>query len=152
MLARRLRAGAAEASPDGLPGKVVVIGSGRLTQRLLSDGLGLGGFDVESATDGGAGQALVRLHNPDAVILLDMLAQLNGVSLLEAIRSETECPVVMVDARDDSAPSIVGFARGARERPGRPNAVSELMNVIRQALRPKRPRLVSAACALVARH
>lgn len=151
MLPHWFRSAAAEAAPAGLPGKVVVIGRGRLTQRLLSLGLGRGGFDVRSALDGDAGQALVRLHDPDAVILLDMLAPLDGVSLLEAIRSETECTVVMVDARDDSAPSIVGFARGSKDRPDRPNALSELMNHVRQALQPKRPRLFNAARALVAR-
>jgi two-component system alkaline phosphatase synthesis response regulator PhoP len=151
MLARSVRMAAAEAPPDVVRGKVIVIGRGRLTQRLLSSGLGRGGFDVESAVDGNEGQALVRLHAPDAVILLDMLAPLDGVSLLEAIRSETTCPVVMLDARDDSAPSIVGFARCANDTAERPNALGELLSLIGGALRPRRAGFVNAAFALVAR-
>jgi two-component system response regulator ResD len=152
MLAPIVRTAAAAAPQDGVHGKVIVIGRGQLTQRLLSSGLGRGGFDVESAVDGGAGQALVRLHDPDAVILLDMLAPLDGVSLLEAIRNETECPVVMLDARDDSAPSIVGFSRGAEDGAERPNALGELISLIQSALRPRRHGFMNAAFALVARH
>jgi DNA-binding response OmpR family regulator len=152
MLARIVRTAASAAPPDAVHGKVIVIGRGQLTQRLLSSGLGRGGFDVESAVDGGVGQALVRLHDPDAVILLDMLAPLDGVSLLEAIRNETECPVVMVDARNDSAPSIVGFSRGLDDSAGRPNALGELISLIQGALRPRRHGFMNAAFALVARH
>jgi DNA-binding response OmpR family regulator len=152
MFARSGRTAAAQAPPDVVRGKVVVIGRGRSTQRLLSSGLGRGGFEVESAVEGDEGQALVRLHAPDAVILLDMLAPLDGVSLLEAIRSETTCPVVMLDARDDSAPSIVGFARSANDAPERPNALGDLLSLIGGALRPRRSGFVNAAFALVTRH
>jgi DNA-binding response OmpR family regulator len=150
MLARNVRVAATE-TPDVVRGKVIVIGRGRLTQRLLSSGLGRGGFEVECAADGDEGQALVRLHSPAAVILLDMLAPLGGVSLLEAIRSETTCPVVMLDARDDSAPSIVGFARCANDTVERPNALGELLSLIGGALRPRRGGLVNAAFSLVTR-
>jgi DNA-binding response OmpR family regulator len=151
MLARSVRMAAAEAPPDVTRGKVIVIGRGRLTQRLLSSGLGRGGFDVESAVDGDEGQALVRRHDPDAVILLDMLAPLDGVSLLEAIRSETACPVVMLDARDDSAPSIVGFARSANDTVERPNALGELLSLIGGALRQRSLRVRDAALAAEAK-
>jgi DNA-binding response OmpR family regulator len=128
---------------------VILIGRGQLTRRILTSSLGRGGFEVESAVEVDAGQELVRQRHPDAVILLDMLAKLGGVSLLQAIRSETTCPVVMVDARDDSAPSIVGFARGADENSERPNGLSELMTQIQSALRPRRAPFFRAACALV---
>jgi len=137
ILGSRHKSGAAPAHP-GAVGKVIVIGRGRLTQRLLADGLERHGFEVESAVDGLAGQALVRQRHPDAVILLDMLQKLGGVSLLEAIRSETQCPVLMLDARDDSAPSISGFARGADEHSERPGAIAELMLRVQEALRPRR--------------
>jgi DNA-binding response OmpR family regulator len=151
MLARNVRMAAAE-TPDGVRGKIIVIGRGRQTQRLLASGLGRAGFEVESAAGGDEGQALVRRHCPDAVILLDMLAPLDGVSLLEAIRSETTCPVVMLDASDDSAPSIVGFARCANDTVERPNALGELLSLIGGTLRPRRSGLVNAAFSLVARH
>ena len=67
------------------------------------------GYIVFCAKDGE--EALEQFHqrNPDMILLDLMLPKMNGFSVCEAIRKESQVPIIMLTALDDDASQMKGF-------------------------------------------
>lgn len=67
------------------------------------------GYNVVLASDGSEGMEKFHEHRPDLILLDLMLPKMNGFSVCEAIRKESQVPIIMLTALDDDASQMKGF-------------------------------------------
>ena len=99
---------------------------------LVTDVLGLEGYDVRTAQDGFAGQRLIEEQRPDCVVLDVMMPGMDGHAVLQWIRAGEggpDLPVVMLTAAADDARAwqawtegVAGTAAPAQSSPMQRNA------------------------------
>lgn len=103
---------------------------------FLRKGLAENGFVVDVANQGDDGLHLARTAAYDLVILDVMLPQLDGWSILEALRREgRQTPVLYLTARDSVPERVKGLELGADDYLVKPFAFSELLARVRSILR-----------------
>lgn len=103
---------------------------------LLSDYLGLEGFDTEIAGDGETGLTLARTGKTYDLILLDvMLPKLDGFAVLQQLRQSHTTPVILLTAKDEDFERIYGLELGADDYLAKPFNTRELLARIKALLR-----------------
>jgi DNA-binding response OmpR family regulator len=93
------------------------------------------GYRVLTARDGLAGLRLARAERPDLIILDVMLPGMDGFKVCQAIRKESDVPVIMLTARDDETDKVVGLELGADDYVTKPFGLRELLARVRAVLR-----------------
>ena len=86
------------------------------------------GYDVTSAYDGE--QALKAVHKEyfDLIVLDVMLPEIDGITVCENIRlSNTEIPILMLSAKNQSKDRILGLKKGADDYVTKPFSLEELL-------------------------
>ena len=96
------------------------------------------GFEVSTATDGGQALELARAVDPDIVILDLGLPVLGGIEVCRALRTFSDCYVIMLTARADELDMLIGLGVGADDYVTKPFSARELMARVNVMLR--RPR------------
>ena len=90
------------------------------------------GYEVTSVYDGEA--ALKAVHNEyfDLIILDVMLPEIDGITVCENIRlSNTEIPILMLSAKNQSADRVLGLKKGADDYVTKPFSLEELLIRVR---------------------
>ncbi len=93
------------------------------------------GWQVDEAVDGE--QAIVAFrNNPADVVLIDiMLPGVDGFEVCRSIRRQSDVPIIMVTARDDTHDVVAGLEAGADDYLTKPFVPKELSARIRALLR-----------------
>lgn len=102
---------------------------------MLTEYLGLEGYEVVSAHSGPEGSAMVGEQQVDVVILDVMLPGMPGFEVLKNIRSFSLVPVIMLTARGDDIDRILGLEMGADDYLPKPFNPRELVARLRAVLR-----------------
>ncbi len=93
------------------------------------------GFEVDEETDGARALEAARTRNYDIVILDVMLPQLSGTEVCQALRAESDVPIVMLTARDAERDRVLGLELGADDYVTKPFSSAELLSRVRAILR-----------------
>jgi DNA-binding response OmpR family regulator len=94
------------------------------------------GYRVLVAEDGERGLELARGDSPDLIVLDVMLPQMNGLEVLQALRSEGRMmPIIILSARTGEMDKVTGLELGAEDYVAKPFSLAELLARIRAALR-----------------
>jgi len=122
-------------------------------QKELLNGLAVNfrreGYEVLTATEGGAGLGLAREGRPDLIILDVMLPGMSGLDVCRELRrTGVEVPIIMLTARGEEMDRVLGLEIGADDYLTKPFSVRELLARVRARLR-RRP---AAAGPIVARY
>jgi DNA-binding response OmpR family regulator len=113
--------------------------------RLVAAYLDRAGFEVETAGDGRDAIARARAWDP-AVFVLDLgLPGADGVEVCRAVRTFSDCYIVMLTARVDEIDKLVGLSVGADDYLTKPFSPRELVARVRAMLRRPRRGAVGAA-------
>lgn len=115
--------------------RILVIDDDRQLLRALRIALSARGYDVTVAHDGGTGLAAAQRIPPDLVIVDLGLPDLDGVSIVQALRGWSTAPVIVLSARLTEQSKINALDAGADDYVTKPFAVGELLARIRAALR-----------------
>jgi len=117
--------------------KIVVIEEDRLVRSTLRRLLTLEGYEVVEAESGCRGLELVRQELP-ALVLSDLaIPDLDGLSILRAIRADPatrDTPFVFVTGSAGPEDIEAGLRLGADDYVTKPFAVDRLLEVVRQYL------------------
>ena len=104
-------------------------------RETLSFNLKAQGYEVITAADGRDGLEKARSLSPDLIILDLMLPVLDGLSLVRAVRQDSDVPVLMLTARTSEMDKIVGLESGADDYLTKPFSLGELLARVRALLR-----------------
>jgi two-component system copper resistance phosphate regulon response regulator CusR len=107
--------------------KILIVEDETKTIHYLRRGLAEQGYTVDYATDGEDGLHLACTGVYDAIVLDVMLPRLDGISLLAALRAESDTPVIMLTARDSVDDRLRGLGAGADDYLVKPFSFLELL-------------------------
>ena len=134
----------APALPPTARPRVLVVDDEAPLVRLVAAYLDRAGFEVETVGDGRDAIARARAWDP-AVIVLDLgLPGADGVEVCRAVRTFSDCYVVMLTARVDEIDKLVGLSVGADDYLTKPFSPRELVARVRAMLRRPRQGAVGA--------
>lgn len=102
--------------------------------RLVRTYLERDGFSVSEANDGRSALAAVALERPSLIVLDVMLPEVDGLSVLEAVRRTSRVPVIMLSARGTVDDRIHGLELGADDYLPKPFSPAELIVRVRRLL------------------
>ncbi len=107
-----------------------------LLRKSVAKGLAEAGFAVDVAADGEEGLWYATGNQYDVIILDLMLPGIDGLTVLDRIRSEgVETHVLILTARDTVDDRVVGLDRGADDYLVKPFAFEELLARVRALVR-----------------
>lgn len=117
---------------------ILVIEDDTAIQNILQDFLEDAGYTVELAADGLEGYG--KFHSGDySLILLDILMpKIDGYTVLEMIRKESEIPVILLTALSKEEEEIRGFDLKADDYITKPFSYAILLKRVEAALRRKK--------------
>ncbi|MGV8977577.1 MAG: winged helix-turn-helix domain-containing protein [Cellulomonas sp.] len=120
------------------PARVLVVDDELPLARLVCSYLQRDGFDVQTAADGDLAIERTREWDP-AVIVLDLgLPGADGMEVCRAVRTFSDCYIIMLTARVEEIDKLVGLSVGADDYLTKPFSPRELVARVRAMLR--RPR------------
>jgi two-component system, OmpR family, KDP operon response regulator KdpE len=115
--------------------KILVIDDEPPIRKLLRMGLSTQGYQILEAPTGNAALKLLP-ERPDLVILDLGLPDMQGLDLLQMIRSRNESvPIVVLSSRGDEAGKVAALDLGADDYVTKPFGMDELLARMRAALR-----------------
>lgn len=107
--------------------KILIIEDEAAIADLERDYLELSGFEVSVEHDGKNGLRKAEEGRYDLFLLDLMLPGVDGFTICEKIRSETNTPIIMVSARKEDIDKIRGLGLGADDYITKPFSPSELV-------------------------
>lgn len=115
--------------------KVLIIDDDEELCELVSEYLGVEGFETSVVNDGASGLEAATSGKYDMAILDVMLPKMNGFEVLKNLRTDSKLPVLMLTARGDDMERIVGLETGADDYLPKPFNPRELVARLRAILR-----------------
>jgi len=116
---------------------------------MVSDYLGVNGYQVDHVLDGASGLGRLQQALPELVILDLMLPDMDGLQVCQRIRglpgNAAQVPVLMLTAKGDPMDRIIGLEMGADDYLPKPFEPRELLARIRAVLRRKQGTTAPAA-------
>ena len=107
---------------------------------MLTDALGLAGFEATAAVDGFDALRIIREEHVDLVIADVNMPRLDGYELLKRMRElDFSTPVILLTARQEKQDVATGFRVGADDYVTKPFGLEELILRIRAVLRRTQP-------------
>lgn len=93
------------------------------------------GYQVMVAYEGKSALELARGRLPDLIILDLMLPEISGWDICRILRKESDVPIIMLTARDETTDKIVGLELGADDYVTKPFDPKELVSRVKAVLR-----------------
>jgi len=114
---------------------ILTIEDDRSVSNLINTTLKLHDYRYLSAADGTQGISLAASNQPD-IILLDLgLPDMDGIKVIENIRSWSQIPIIVISARSEDSDKIHALDAGADDYITKPFSVDELLARLRVTLR-----------------
>ena len=114
---------------------ILVIEDEKPIQRFLRASLLSEGYRVVEAETGQQGLTMALSQPPDLVILDLGLPDMDGLRIIEELRSWSQVPIIILSARDQEKDKVTALDRGADDYLSKPFSVGELLARLRVALR-----------------
>ncbi|MFB9144951.1 response regulator [Halomonas alkalicola] len=120
---------------EEVKGRILVVDDERQIRRFLRISLTSQGFEVIEAETGSEGLFKAIECAPD-LILLDLgLPDLDGQEILEALRTQSDVPVIVVSVREREEEKVRALDNGANDYVTKPFGIQELLARVRRMLR-----------------
>jgi DNA-binding response OmpR family regulator len=113
---------------------ILVVDDDAKIVRLVRTYLEREGFRVVEASDGRSALAAIALEAPALIVLDLMLPEVDGLSIVRAVRRTDQTPIVMLSARGTTADRIAGLSEGADDYLPKPFSPAELVIRIKRIL------------------
>jgi DNA-binding response OmpR family regulator len=115
--------------------RVLVIDDEEIIVDLISTGLRYEGFAVAVATDGLTALTQAAAFHPHLVVLDWMLPGLDGLTVCQRLRAQSDVAILMLTARGELDERVAGLEGGADDYLVKPFKFKELLARIRAILR-----------------
>lgn len=116
--------------------RILVIDDDTSIGNSLKRGLSYEGFAVTLAESGRDGLMRAREHYPDLVILDWLMPDMEGIEVLEKLRSaDNALPIMMLTSRDTQQDEVKALSKGADDYVAKPISFDILLARVRSLLR-----------------
>ena len=116
--------------------RILVVDDEPPIQRILKRNLTVGGYEVLVADNGKQAVEMVRLHQPDLVLLdIYLPGGMDGVDVCVHIRKFTQTPIIVLSAVTEEKQKITALDMGADDYLTKPFSNDELQARVRACLR-----------------
>ena len=115
--------------------KILIIEDEFAISQVLKAYLTKVGYEVVQCFNGGQAMTLFREHQPTLVLLDVMLPEKNGWVILNEIREESACPIIMLTALGDVNYRLEGLNKGADDYIAKPFIGDEVVARVKAVLR-----------------
>ncbi|MGX8797387.1 response regulator transcription factor [Fusibacter sp. JL298sf-3] len=129
--------------------KILVIEDDVKIARFIELELKHEGFEVAAEHNGREGLERALAEPFDLIVLDIMLPGLNGMEVCRRIRLNSQIPIIMLTAKDDTMDKVMGLDFGADDYMTKPFAIEELLARIRRIFRTVRQTPISNANVFV---
>ncbi|HOJ65053.1 MAG TPA: response regulator [Spirochaetota bacterium] len=123
--------------------KILVVDDEKLTLDFFDLMLSKLGFEVLKATDGIEALEKIKSHNPDVVLLDNLLPKMTGFEVVQILKKDKDfsqykdLPIIMFSGMDSPQDKILGLEMGIEDYITKPFNFSEVLARIRNVLRHK---------------
>lgn len=93
------------------------------------------GFSVSAALDGDAAVEAARSERPDLILLDLKLPKRSGLDVFNAVRADSDVPVIILTSRADEVDRVVGLELGADDYIVKPFSPREVVARVKAVLR-----------------
>lgn len=116
--------------------RILVVDDEPSIQRILRRNLTVSGYEVLVAEDGKQAIEIVRLHQPDLVLLdLWLPGEIDGLGVCMRVRQWTQIPIIILSARTEERQKVQALDLGADDYLTKPFSNEELQARVRACLR-----------------
>ncbi|MCQ2591443.1 MAG: response regulator transcription factor [Treponema sp.] len=115
--------------------KILVVEDDLSTIEFLKPELEHEGFQVCTAENGRKALEVFEKENPNLILLDIMLPEINGIEVLRRIRKNSQVPVILVSARNETFDKVNGLNTGADDYISKPFEIEELLARVNAVLR-----------------
>lgn len=115
--------------------KVLIVDDDSNICNLLRIYLEKEGFETITAGDGEKALELFETSKPDLILLDIMLPKLDGWQVCREIRKNSQCPIIMITAKDETFDKVLGLELGADDYIVKPFETKEVVARVRAVLR-----------------
>lgn len=116
--------------------RILVVDDEQPIQRILRRNLAMSGYDVILAGDGKEAIEMVRLHQPDLILLdLYMPGDVSGLDVCVAVRQSLRTPIIILSAVTEEKLKVRALDLGADDYLTKPFSNDELQARVRACLR-----------------
>ena len=115
--------------------KILVGEDEKSISRFISTILDNNGYEAVQARSGTEALSMISSHCPDLVVLDLGLPDMDGLDILQSLRSWSSLPVVVVSARDHEQDKVAALDLGADDYLTKPFGTGELLARVRAAIR-----------------
>ena len=115
--------------------KILVVEDEKSISGFIKTILTGNGYDVILAHTGAEAFSMISSHCPDLVVLDLGLPDVDGISIIEAVRQWTQLPIIVVSARTLERDKVEALDKGADAYITKPFSAAELLARVRVAIR-----------------
>src|SRR5260370_39569040 len=116
--------------------RILVVDDEPSIQRILRPNLTVGGYDVVIAENGELALEMVRVNQPDLILLdLWLPGEIDGISVCMQVRQGSQVPIIILSARTDEKQKVQALDLGADDYLTKPFNSEELLSRVRACLR-----------------
>lgn len=115
--------------------KILIIEDEAAIQKILSEPLTFAGYKVITASDGLAGINSFHKQDFDLILLDIMLPKIDGYTVCEMIRQESQIPIILLTALDTEDAQIRGFDKLADDYITKPFSIKLVLKRVEALLR-----------------
>lgn len=115
--------------------KILIIEDEKKIARVVKIALEYEGYKVEVEHDGKEGYEHILREEFDLILLDIMLPNMNGMEICRKVRKDSDVPIIMLSARDQTMDKVMGLDLGANDYITKPFAIPELYARIRNVMR-----------------
>lgn len=114
---------------------ILIVEDDKAVRNLISTTLEMHQYQYLISQNGTSALLEITSHNPD-VILLDLgLPDIDGIEIIQKIRSWSNTPIIVISARNEDQDKILALDAGADDYLTKPFSVNELLARVRVTLR-----------------
>lgn len=116
--------------------RILVVDDEPPIQRILRRNLIVSGYEVLVAEDGKQALEIVRMHQPDLILLdLWLPGEIDGLGVCMQVRQWTQVPIIILSARTEEKQKVQALDLGADDYLTKPFSNEELLARVRACLR-----------------
>ena len=114
--------------------RILVVDDDAKIVRLMRTYLEREGFVVDEALDGGSALTAIEAQPPALVVLDVMLPEIDGLSIVRAVRQHADTPIIIVSALGAVSNRLAGLGVGADDYLAKPFSPAELVLRVQRVL------------------